>query len=83
MSAADFSFERPIPLDILRQRAHNYRWATVPPEVIPLTAADLDFPVAPVVQQALTRYVSDGVFSYGPPLGLPEFREAVAAYHRE
>ncbi|MGW5063889.1 aminotransferase class I/II-fold pyridoxal phosphate-dependent enzyme [Streptomyces sp. NPDC004096] len=83
MSAADFSFDHPIPLDILRRRAHNHRWATVQPEVIPLTAADPDFPVAPVVQQALTRYVSDGVFSYGPPLGLPEFREAVAAYHRE
>ncbi|HWG98699.1 MAG TPA: pyridoxal phosphate-dependent aminotransferase [Pilimelia sp.] len=82
MNAAEFSFDNPIPIDSLRKRAYNYRWATVPPGVIPLTAADPDFPVAPVIQQALIRYISDAVFSYGPPLGLPEFREAVAAYHR-
>lgn len=75
-------FDEPIPLGVLRHRAHNHRWATVADGVIPLTAADPDFPTAPVVRQALTDYVAAGVFSYGPPLGLAEFRSAVATYFR-
>jgi aspartate/methionine/tyrosine aminotransferase len=67
-----------VPLDLLRQRAFNLRWAQQPEGVIPLTAADPDFPVCPAVQEQLIRYVKDGVMSYVPPEGLPAFREAVA-----
>ena len=67
-----------VALDLLRQRAFNLRWATVDPDVIPLTAADPDFPVAPVIREAIADYASGGVFSYGPPEGLPSFREACA-----
>ena len=67
-----------VPLPLLRQRAFNQRWAEQPEGVIPLTAADPDFPAAPVIREALIAQAQDGVFSYGPPGGLPLFREAVA-----
>jgi cysteine-S-conjugate beta-lyase len=71
-----------VPLELLRERAFNLRWANQPADVIPLTAADPDFPVCPAVQEHLVRYVRDGVFSYVPPEGLPVFREAVAEWMR-
>ena len=40
-----------IKLDVLKKRAFNYRWAEVPDGVIPLTAADPDYPVAPEIQE--------------------------------
>lgn len=69
-----------VPMDLLRQRAFNLRWATLPPDVIPLTAADPDFPTAPVIREAIADYAASGLFSYGPAAGLPEFRET-AAHH--
>lgn len=69
-----------VPLELLRKRAFNLRWAQQPADVIPLTAADPDFRVCPAVQERLVRYVQEGVMSYGPPEGLPEFREAVAQW---
>ncbi len=71
-----------VPLDLLRQRAFNLRWAQQPAGVIPLTAADPDFPVCPAIQEALIRYVREGVLSYVPPEGLPNFRETVAEWMR-
>jgi aspartate/methionine/tyrosine aminotransferase/2-polyprenyl-6-methoxyphenol hydroxylase-like FAD-dependent oxidoreductase len=69
-----------VRLDLLRERAFNMRWAQQPADVIPLTAADPDFPIAPAIQEALVGHVRDGVLSYGPPEGLPQFREAVAGW---
>lgn len=77
-----FFDDEAVPLTLLRQRAFNLRWAQQPPDVIPLTAADPDFPVCPAIQEALIRYVRDGVLSYVPPEGLPGFREAVAEWMR-
>lgn len=76
-------FDLPVPLSTLRKRAYNHRWATVPEDVIPLTAADPDFLVAPPIVDAIRCYISEGIFSYGPDCGLHEFREAVARYYRE
>jgi len=67
-----------VRLDLLRERAYLQRWAVVPPDVIPLTAADPDFPVAPEITEAIQEYASGGVFSYGPHEGLPAFKETVA-----
>jgi aspartate/methionine/tyrosine aminotransferase len=67
-----------VRIDILRRRAFNYRWAEVPEDVIPLTAADPDFPVAKEIVEALTDYIKDGYLSYTPKLGLPEFRVAIS-----
>lgn len=67
-----------VKLDILKKRAYNYRWAEVDDGVIPLTAADPDYPVAPEIRQAMMDYIQDGYFSYTPKLGYPEFRESIA-----
>jgi len=77
-----FSHDR-VRTDLLRERAYNSRWATQPDDVIPLTAADPDFPVAPEIRAAIKEYVDGGVLSYGPSEGLPEFKETVARVMRE
>jgi aminotransferase len=72
-----------INLEILKQRAFNLRWASVPAGVIPLTAADPDFPCAPEISEAIKRYASDRYFSYGPPEGHSFFKESVSRFHIE
>jgi aminotransferase len=72
-----------INLNLLRERAHNLRWATVPEGVIPLTAADPDFPVAEPIQEAVVKYAKDGYFSYGPNEGLSSFRESLSKHYQE
>ena len=67
-----------IKLDVLKKRAYNYRWAEVDEGVIPLTAADPDYPVAPEIQEAMIDYIKDGYFSYTPKLGYPEFSESIS-----
>jgi aminotransferase len=71
-----------VDLEVLRQRAFNLRWATLPKDVIPLTAADPDFPVALEIREAIKRWIDGGYFSYGPAQGLPEFRGAAATMLR-
>lgn len=67
-----------VNLTTLRQRAYNYRWAVHPPDVIPLTAADCDFPVCAEIISAVQSYLAAGYISYGPNEGLPEFRRVAA-----
>ena len=67
---------------LLRERAFNFRWATLPEDVIALTAADSDFPVAVEIQEAMHAYIRGGYLNYGPAEGLPEFREASATRMR-
>lgn len=67
-----------VPFALLRQRAFNLRWATLPGDVIPLTAADPDFAVAQPIRDAVAEYALGGVFSYGPAEGLPDFRATCA-----
>jgi aminotransferase len=75
----DLTFsDQSVNLPALRQRAYNLRWATVDPGLIPLTAADPDFPVAVEIEEAIKSYTTERVFSYGPPEGLLSFRETVA-----
>lgn len=72
-----------VNLPILKQRAYNLRWATVPEGVIPLTAADPDFPSAPAIAQALVKATQDRYLCYGPPSGLPLFKESVSRFFNE
>jgi aminotransferase len=72
-----------VDLPTLRKRAHNLRWATVPPGVIPLTAADPDFPCPVPVTEAIQKFLTERYFSYGPPEGMPEFRESMARFFQE
>lgn len=84
VSAADDLFaHRMVDMSVLQARAYNYRWAVQAPGVIPLTAADPDFPVAPEIVEAVQRYLRSGYFCYGPAAGMPELREAVARRQRE
>lgn len=69
-----------IDLPILRKRAYNLRWATVPEDVIPLTAADPDMPCAPQIADAIACFARERYFCYGAPEGMPEFRESMATY---
>ncbi len=69
-----------VNLDILKKRAYNLRWATVPEGVIPLTAADPDLPCAPEIAEAIISFTKDRYLCYGPPEGLPSFKEAMADF---
>ncbi|MFM7447832.1 MAG: hypothetical protein ACKO24_04445 [Leptolyngbyaceae cyanobacterium] len=68
-----------IRIDLLRERAFNLRWASVAPDVIPLTAVDPDFPCAPEIADAIVRYTRGHYLSYTPAEGLSFFREALSA----
>lgn len=78
----DFT-SKSINFDVLRERAYNLRWAEVGEGVIPLTAADTDFPPAPEISQALIEYINGGYFSYTPKRGFPSFCQAVAKALKE
>lgn len=69
-----------IKLDVLKKKAYNLRWAEVADGTIPLTAADMDYPCAPLIKQALLDYVEEGYFSYTPKMGLPAFNHAFVNY---
>ncbi|MBQ1477889.1 MAG: pyridoxal phosphate-dependent aminotransferase [Erysipelotrichaceae bacterium] len=72
-----------VNLEALKKKAFNLRWAEVEEGVIPLTAADPDYPIAPEIREAMRDYIDDGYFSYSPQLGLPEFREAFSKAVKE
>ena len=67
-------------LKLLKERAYNLRWAEVNKGIIPLTAADLDFPCDPQISEAIQAYAKDGYFNYGPSLGLPIFKEGLSHF---
>ncbi len=69
-----------VNLHLLKQRAHNLRWASVEEGVIPLTAADPDFPSAPEISEAISKFAKDRYYCYTPPEGMPEFKESVAQF---
>ncbi len=72
-----------VNLDALKKKAYNLRWAEVEDGVIPLTAADPDFPCAPCIKQAMFDYIEDGYFSYTPKMGLEEFKSSFVRYVKE
>ena len=69
-----------VNFDILRKRAYNMRWAEQPEDVIPMTAADHDFPTAPEIVEALQDYISAGYFPYTPHRGMHEFKVAISKF---
>ena len=76
-------FESSTNIEYLKTLAFNYRWATVPDGVIPLTAADSDMPVAPVITEAITAFAAKRYFPYAPPAGYGFFKESLARYYHE
>lgn len=69
-----------VNLNALKTKAFNYRWAEVEDGIIPLTAADPDYPCAPQVKDAMLKYIEDGYFSYTPKTGLEEFKISFVNY---
>jgi aspartate/methionine/tyrosine aminotransferase len=67
-----------INFDVLKERAYNFRWAEVPEGMLPLTAADADFPAAREISEALIDYINGGYFCYTPKLGFPDLKESIA-----
>lgn len=72
MSSSLFSDDQ-VRMDLLRKRAHT-RWAAFPPDVIPLTAAEPDFPIAREIREAINEYTEGGSLLYGHG----DLREVVA-----
>jgi len=70
-----------INFEALNKKAYNLRWANVPEGVIPLTAADPDFPCAPEIAEDVQRYAAERYFSYAPAEGFLFFREAAAQFY--
>ncbi|EJL73722.1 pyridoxal phosphate-dependent aminotransferase [Chryseobacterium populi] len=69
-----------INFEALKRKAYNGRWAVQEEGIIPLTAADPDFRMAPEIEQGIIEYIKDGYLSYGPFSGLPEFKKNVAKH---
>ena len=67
-----------VNLKALKKKAYNLRWAEVEDGVIPLTAADPDYPCSDEIKKAMMEYIEDGYFSYTPKMGLESFRESFA-----
>ena len=53
-----------LTLDRLRDRGGG-KWRNYPPDVMPAFVADMDFKVAPAVQQAVMRFVDAQDYGYG------------------
>jgi cysteine-S-conjugate beta-lyase len=53
------------------------KWQRHPEEVLPLWVADMDFPVAEAIKQALLDYVPGDDFGYAQACGLPGLKEAL------
>lgn len=61
----DKHFERLFDAGVERRHGDSYKWdASMPDDVLPLWVADMDFPTAPAVQEALRRRVEQGAFGY-------------------
>lgn len=75
--------DKNVNLDALKKKAYNLRWAEVDDGVIPLTAADPDFPCPPMVKQAILDYVSDGYFCYTPKTGFDDFKISLSNYVKD
>lgn len=72
-----------IDFDVLRKRAYNMRWAEQEEDVIPLTAADHDFPADPRIVEALQKHIEAGYFTYTPHRGNESFKVAISKALKE
>jgi cysteine-S-conjugate beta-lyase len=65
------------PLDVLRQR-RSAKWRTYPPDVLPLTVAEMDVNLAPPVAEVLGEAVRRSDTGYGQ--AVPDLSRAVAKF---
>jgi cysteine-S-conjugate beta-lyase len=73
-SADELSVE---PIDVLRRR-RSAKWRTFPSDVLPLPVAEMDFPLAPPVQQALRDAVERSDTGYA--MAVPDLGAALAGF---
>lgn len=66
-------------LDQLRARGGG-KWTKYPPDVLPAFVADMDFKVAPAVQDAVTRLTKTQDYGYGQPTDTILLFEAFSAW---
>jgi cystathionine beta-lyase len=59
----------------------SYKWRCHPDDVLPMFIAEMDTPLAPAVERALTEAVRRGDTGYAHPLGLAEAFAGFAARH--
>ena len=69
-----------IPIDRLRRR-NSYKWARFPDDVLPAWVAEMDFPLATPVRQALSEALDLGDCGYSYPKKIG-FGEAFAGFAR-
>jgi aspartate/methionine/tyrosine aminotransferase len=77
----NYSFES-VPLSIRKTQSFNLRWAELPDNVIPLTAADVDFEYAPEIKEYLVKMIESGFSPYSPAAGISLFRESFAQFYQ-
>jgi len=68
-----------LDLAALRER-RSVKWRRFPPDVLPAFVAEMDFPAAPPVREALAAAVERSDFGYAPELVVPELAEAFAGF---
>lgn len=66
-----------VDLEALRQKA-SVRWAAYPADVIPLTAAELDFPASREITSAVQTYAASGNFFYENAGGRDSLKQVLA-----
>jgi cystathionine beta-lyase len=65
------------PLEVLRRR-RSAKWRSFPPDVLPLPVAEMDYPLAPAVQEVLRAAVESSDTGY--PWALPDLGEALSGF---
>ncbi len=65
--------------EALRRKA-CHKWQKHPEDVLPLWVADMDFPVAEPIKEAIRRYLPSDNFGYSQEGGLPGLREALTGH---
>jgi cystathionine beta-lyase len=68
-----------IPVDQLRGR-NGAKWRMYPADVIPAFVAEMDFRVAPPVQQAINRFADQQDYGYGQMTDMVPLFEAFSAW---
>ena len=70
---------RHLDLDALRRR-RGVKWSAHPPDVLPAWVADMDFPVAPAIRDALMAALDRDDLGYPPDYGASGVAEAFATW---
>jgi cysteine-S-conjugate beta-lyase len=70
-----------LDLEVLRGR-RTMKWSRYPPDVLPAWVAELDFPLAPAVVEAVRGVLDTHDLGYAEPAGLAEAFASWAARHQ-